>query len=294
MLVGPIDSLDDLVDAIGCGDRDRASLALAAAELCVSGVWAADGFVSIGSWMQHHCRMTRTDAHKLLAEGRFLLRYTAVAQAAITGCLSGSQVRSIRSAVTAVLADLFDEHQATVVDAVTGLDPAATTQACQAWRQRGEATTDQPEPSITDRTFKWSKLEDGTIVGQFVFDPTSAATILKALETARAFDGDRDDRTHQQTHADAVTSIAAFFNANHDNDGTPRRLPHLGLELRLTQRTPDEVHDILHPDCDRTSCANHTACDTRRVVRRRLRRRVADHHRRRHRAASLGRPVVHL
>ena len=73
--------------------------------------------------------MTRTDAHKLLAEGRFLLRYTAVAQAAITGCLSGSQVRSIRSAVTAVLADLFDEHQATVVDAVTGLDPAATTQA---------------------------------------------------------------------------------------------------------------------------------------------------------------------
>lgn len=261
MQAGRIDSLDDLVDAVGCGDRDRACLALAAAELCATGVWAADGFVSIGSWMQHHCRMSRTDAHKLLAEGRFLARYACVADAATSGVLSGSQVRSIRSSVTAPLADLFDEHQTAVVDAVTGLDASLTSQVCQAWRLKGEAILDVPEPSIVDRFFKWSKLEDGLTIGNFVFDPVTGAIVLKAIEIARTNDGERDDRTLAQINADAVATMAAFFLANHRSDGTPRRLPHLGLELHVTQRTPDQVHDILHPTCDRTDCATHTACD---------------------------------
>ncbi len=210
--------------------------------------------------MQHHCRLSRVDAHKLLTEGRFLLRYGTVAEAAVTGCLSGSQIRSIRSAVTSVLADLFDEHQQTVVDAVTGLDPVATSQVCQTWRQRGEAIIDRPEPSVADRIFKWSKLEDGTVVGQFVFDPTSGAIILAALANART-DDRGDERTHAQTHADAVTTMAAFFNANHDGDGTPRHLPHVGLELHLTQRSAAEVHDLLYPDCDRRDCSNHDTCE---------------------------------
>ncbi len=210
--------------------------------------------------MQHHCRLSRVDAHKLLTEGRFLLRYGTVAEAAVTGCLSGSQIRSIRSAVTSVLADLFDEHQQTVVDAVTGLDPVATSQVCQTWRQRGEAIIDRPEPSVADRIFKWSKLEDGTVVGQFVFDPTSGAIILAALANART-DDRGDERTHAQTHADAVATMAAFFNANHDGDGTPRHLPHVGLELHLTQRSAAEVHDLLYPDCDRRDCSNHDTCE---------------------------------
>ena len=103
------------------------------------------------------------------------MRYGTVAEAAVTGCLSGSQIRSIRSAVTSVLADPFDEHQQTVVD--------------------------------------------------------------------------------------AVTTMAAFFNANHDGDGTPRHLPHVGLELHLTQRSAAEVHDLLYPDCDRRDCSNHDTCE---------------------------------
>jgi hypothetical protein len=152
--------------------------------------------------------------------------------------------------VPPVLADLFDAHQHTVVDAVADLDVADTATVCQDWRTRAEALIDTPDRPFQERIWKASKLEDGTMVGQFVFDPTAADAISQALEIARTHDGDTETRSYGQTMADAVATIAAFFNANHTSEITPRNRHHVEI--------PIDVHAVLHPDCDSSNCAGHT------------------------------------
>ena len=78
---GP-DSLVALVDDIGGAERARARRAMAVVELLLSGAFRADGAATMASWLTHHARMSRGAAGRLLAEGRFLHRYPAVAAAA--------------------------------------------------------------------------------------------------------------------------------------------------------------------------------------------------------------------
>ncbi|MCU1360254.1 MAG: putative endonuclease [Ilumatobacteraceae bacterium] len=245
-----IDSLDELIDAVAFAARHRAHVALAAAKVAVGGVWTADGASSISVWLQAHCQLSSADAHALLSEGRFLTRYSAVADAALTGRLSGSQVTVIRRSVPPALAELFDDHQQTVVDAVAELNVVDTAIVCQQWRVCGEATLDTSPDAFHERSRKSSKLDDGSIVGQFVFDPTSADTLNQALDTARTRDdNDTETRTPAQTLADAIVTIAAFFNANHTSDITPRHRRHADVNI--------DIHQVLHPDCDPATCPGH-------------------------------------
>jgi Domain of unknown function (DUF222)/HNH endonuclease len=250
----PIDTLDELIAAIAFTDRYRAHVAVAAAGIATSGEWAADGSVSICAWLQQHCRLSRTAANVMVHEGRFLRRFPAVADAALSGRLSAAQVAVIRQAVPPLLADLFDEHQHTVVDAVAELNIADTTTVCREWRARAEAIVDIPPPDpFRDRVWKSSRLEDGSTVGQFAFDPTSADVINQALDTARTHDDIDDTRSHGQTMADAMTTIAAFFNANHDRDISPRHRRHADITI--------DVHQIFHPHCDPATCPGHDTSD---------------------------------
>lgn len=77
-------SLDDLADAMALLERQRAHVALAAAQLAASGSYAADGSLSMAVWLQQHCRMSHAAAVGLLREGRFLVRHEAVRAAATT------------------------------------------------------------------------------------------------------------------------------------------------------------------------------------------------------------------
>ena len=51
-------SFDDLVASLGHLERFGAKVALAAAKLNVSGMWAADGAVTMGGWLKQHARLT--------------------------------------------------------------------------------------------------------------------------------------------------------------------------------------------------------------------------------------------
>jgi hypothetical protein len=70
------------------------------------------------------------------------------------------------------------------------------------------------------------------MIGRFVLDPTAAAELETALQTARTFDGAGDNRPHGVRNADAVADIVGFFNANHAGDGTPRHRPHIELHIQ--------------------------------------------------------------
>src|SRR5688572_12590691 len=93
-------SLDDLVSALGHLEQFSAFVALSAARLNVSGVWAADGALTMNAWLRHHARLSGRDAGRLLRAGRFLDTYRDVAEAALSGQLSASQVTAMRAVVT--------------------------------------------------------------------------------------------------------------------------------------------------------------------------------------------------
>ena len=242
----------DLIADLAAFEQQRVTLARALGAFEQSGLWAADGMLTMTAWLQHHARMTHRDALAWVREGRFMHRYTAVAEAAEAGSLSASQVATIRAAVSKPTADLFDEHQQAVVDAIDGLDAAATETVCADWRDKAEATVDMPEPKVPDRTWTMSKLGDGTGVGRFVFDPATTNELETALGTARSWDGPGDDRDHRTRNADAMADIFGFFNANHDRNGTPRHRPHVELHLEATSMgragEPVDLHALADDD----------------------------------------------
>lgn len=138
---------------------------------------------------------------------------------------------AIRSAVSPSTAELFGDHQHGVVDAIAGLAVADSAAVCQQWRRQAEAVVEMPEPKVAERSWKVSTLDDGTMVGRFVFDPAAAAQLERAIGTARVWDGPNDQRSTGTRNADAMFDVVTFFNANHDRDGTPRHRPHVEVHI---------------------------------------------------------------
>jgi hypothetical protein len=88
------------------------------------------------------------------------------------------------------------------------------------------------------------------MVGQFAFEAHAAEAVERALATARTSDKG-DERTQVQTLADAMHTIAAFFDANHQADGTPRHHAH----VEWLMQTAD--HAALYPGCSSVDCIGH-------------------------------------
>jgi hypothetical protein len=74
---------------------------------------------------------------------------------------------------------------------------------------------------------------DGALLGSFVFDPTTAEVVERALHIARADDGPVDTRSRHERQADAVAAVFQFFVANCDSNGTPRHRPHVDLHIEV-------------------------------------------------------------
>jgi len=233
LLESEIVSLHDLVDAVASAERHRAALALATAEHAADGGFRADGALSITGWLEHHARMSHGDAARLLSEGRFLRRNRAVATAAVSGQLSAAQVALLRRTVTKPTADLFEEHQQAIVDALIGRDLPNSEVVCERWRTKAEASVPMPEPPLPERSLKLSPCGDGTHFGTIVLDAAGAAQFRQALDTARTWNGDDDTRTTRERDVDAFDSIMSFFNRNHDRPESHRHRPHVELNLNV-------------------------------------------------------------
>ncbi len=137
--VDEVVSLEDLVSALRHLEQFSAVVALGAAQLTKSGKWAADGSLSMQSWLRQNTRLSGRDARRLVKEGKFLLDYDAVAAAALSGVLSASQVTALREMVKAPTGELFAEHQQGVIDSIVELNAKDTDTACQHWREMADA-----------------------------------------------------------------------------------------------------------------------------------------------------------
>ena len=262
-LLDPVEipvTLDEFAVAWAEHERRDAQLALAAAALADRAAYGVAGYVSMVAWLRSECRMNGSDATSLLGRGRFLHRYDEIAAAVESGVLSAGQVAAIRAVVTSRTEALFDEQHADLVPVIAPLSVAEIRTVMQVWKARADALTDTTPPCEPDRSLTWGTTDDGTAVGRFTLDDIVAAELERAIGTAKRWDSADDSRPAGRRNADALFDILAFFNANHDNAGTPRHRPHIELVLDADD-LDDPVGVTTDGDVMNTATTGMLACD---------------------------------
>jgi hypothetical protein len=247
-------SAAEFVDAWAAHERNAARLALAARRLEVCGEWAQDGSVSMAAWLRQQCRMSDRDATTLVHRGRFLDKFTAIADAARDGVLSAGQVTALKQSCPPPVEAVMHAQQAELVTIVAPLSVADTERAAQVWRQRAEALVDLPEPVEADRHLSMARTSDG-LVGKFVLDDAAALQFEQAIRTASTWDGSDDSRSNQRRSADALVDVCAYFNGQpHPAGHAP---PTATRRTRGRRRHPDDVADRLDQRPHRDRLAHH-------------------------------------
>lgn len=246
----------ELAAALAEHERRAAVLALAVASVDDRGEWAADGSLTMRAWLRDTCRMSDDLARGWLRRGRLLDHHEAFAEAAINGDLSSGQLAPLERLDSPKYRSLLHEHSRPLVGELSKLSAADGAVACTLWRQRADALLDDGTPPLEPvRELHQSRAGDGTLLGRFTLDDAAATEWEAATRTALHWEGSDDARTHAERLGDAMFDIAAFYNKNHDRDGNPRHVPHVGISVDAATLgdhplgVNDDTQEPLSPAC---------------------------------------------
>ena len=180
----------ELLAALSEHEQRAAVLALATRRLEASGEWAFDGSASIACWLRDNARMSNRAAHRLIHRGRFLDRYTAIADAAVDRVLSTGQVDAIAAVSQPKYEPLLAEHQQVIVGAIAPLPVADAEQVCRVWQQKADAILDSAAPPVEPtRTLSFTRADDRALLGRFTLDDAAATEFEKAVRNAITWNG---------------------------------------------------------------------------------------------------------
>ncbi|MGY1786196.1 DUF222 domain-containing protein [Geodermatophilus sp. SYSU D00698] len=209
----------DVLDAVAAlvAERNRIDARPArtvrAAELCQAP--ERDGLASMASWLRGHCRLSTTEASRLVRTGRALEHLPALAEAHEAGLVSAEQVAVAARAVTPErLASAGEQGvDLTVVDAVfTGVAVEQPhpdlVQVVQHYCN--DLDPDGPEPDPTEgRSLMLSRHADGSLSFRGHLDAVGGERLQTALEAHVQADRPAGDgRTRAQRLGDALVQVA--------------------------------------------------------------------------------------
>ena len=267
-VAGVLPDLPGFVAAVAEHERQAAMLALQLHTIERSGMWGLDGSVTIAAWLRDHCRMSRRDANAWVRRARVLGEYDSFAFAAVTGALSASQIEALSRLHTPKHADLLAEQQAALVEIVADLNVADTETVCRRWRDNAKDVASDEPADEPDRHLSMSRASDGVLLGTFALSGAAAVEAEAAVRIASTYEGKDDTRTQGERSADALFDICAFFNKNHDDAGTPRNQPQVGVSVDASTLAADhpegvivETGEPIGPACTDTylcDCKIHT------------------------------------
>ena len=112
----------ELAAALEVHQQQAAVLALAVAHVQEAGRWADDGSVTMRSWMRDMCRMSDRDAGEWLRRGKLLNHFEPIAEAALDGLLSHSQLSELERCNRPKYEALLSEMAEGLVNEVAPLD----------------------------------------------------------------------------------------------------------------------------------------------------------------------------
>ena len=245
-------------------ERQGALLALAMRRLELSNAFETDGATSMKDWLRHHARMSDRRITELLATGRFLDTYHAFADAAVAGTLSGSQIDAARTLNRPKYATELAHQQTELVNHLASLDITGTTKLVDHWRKCADAVIDEAAPPVEPPCeLSFARTLDDRMHGTFSLHDAAATEFEKAIQNAITWAGNGETRATSERQGDALHDIAAFYNRNHEGDGTPRHLPTITLSADLstvTTEVPEGVNDDTGQPMS-AACTGASLCD---------------------------------
>ncbi|MGY1606006.1 DUF222 domain-containing protein [Geodermatophilus sp. SYSU D00700] len=209
------DVLDDVAALIA--ERNRIDAALArrvrAAELAQAP--ERDGQKSMASWLRGHCRLSGSDAARLVTNGRALEHLPVLAEAHDAGWVTAAQVAEAaglltpkrRAAFAAAGIDL-GEVDGVLTGVAVEQDHAALVAVVQHYQHACDP--DGPEPDPTEgRSLTLSKHGDGSLSFRRHLDAVGGEKFQAALEPFVQRDRPAgDERTRAQRQGDALVQLA--------------------------------------------------------------------------------------
>jgi hypothetical protein len=236
----------ELAAALEAHQQQAAVLALAVAHVQEAGRWADDGSVTMRSWMRDTCRMSDRDAGEWLRRGKLLNHFEPIAEAALDGLLSHSQLTELERCNRPKYEALLREMAEGLVNEVAPLDAQLTAAVCQRWRERADAIIEEHEPAEEpERSLSFSRAGDHAVLGRFTLDDAGGSELETAIRNALTHEGKEETRTLAQRQGDAFFDICAFYNKNHRAKGTKRNLPNMSFSVHadtLTGKYPEAIN----------------------------------------------------
>jgi hypothetical protein len=212
---GSGDVLDDVAALVAERNRLDARLARLVRAAEVSQAPERDGQKSMASWLRGHCRLSGSEALRLVTAGRTLEHLPVLSEAHDAGLVSAAQLAEAARLVTPQRLAAFAAAGVDLgeVDGVlTGVavesDHAALVQVVQAYL--AALDPDGPEPDPTEgRSLTISKHSDGSVSGRFHLDAVGGEKLQAAVEAHVQADRPAgDDRTRAQRQGDALVQLA--------------------------------------------------------------------------------------
>src|SRR5918998_510947 len=208
------DVLDDVAAAVAERNRQDARLARLVRSAELSQAPERDGQRSMTSWLRGHCRLSVSEAARLVRNGRALEHLPALAEAHDAGLVSAAQVDEAARAVTP---ERLSDAAAAGVDLAV-IDAVFTQVAVEqphadlvqvVQRYLDDLDPDGPEPDPTEgRSLTLARHADGSVSIRGHLDAVGGEKFAVAVESCTQADRPAgDERTRAQRLGDALVQL---------------------------------------------------------------------------------------
>jgi hypothetical protein len=219
--------------------------------------WELDAATSMHAWLRDQAGFTHRAAARMVPTARKVAAMPVTSEAWRTGRLRGGQVDCIVANVRERDLDLYLEHEADMVETMTGLDTAETGELMRSWKAHVDSVRDR-EPEDRAGKLHLSTTLDGRGVLDAELDAEANQLLKTALRLVESPDVDGEpERSLAQRRHDALADLARFYLDHQQTRSGGRHRPHLNVVVDVdtlhgqfvdgTAITPDVVERLL---CD--------------------------------------------
>ena len=223
---------DDLIELNLQLTRLHAQASRRLAEVDRRGSYEVDGYLSTTSWLRDRSRLSARGATKALHRARSLVGMPDTRAAYESGDL-GTPVVDMLAAARKRHLDMFAEHEAVLVEEISGLTPGNASRLINYWRQALDHHNEGENARNQRRRLSIASTFDGMVHGEFELDPEAGEAVITAIRSLAETTDESDTRTPTQRRADALVDLCRDYLDHGDTPIRGGEKPHINLLVSL-------------------------------------------------------------
>ena len=223
---------DDLVELLLQQNRIGAQVSRRLVEVDRRQSYTEEGYLSVTSWLRDRGGLSARDATKQVFRARSLQQMAATETAYTGGEIGVSTVDQLVGARRAQ-PEVFEDHEAGLVEAVKSLNPNDSYRVIEYWRQALDHYDQDHDQRYQQRRLNVSATFAGMVRGDFDLDPESGQIVLTAIRALSETTDPSDTRTSQQRRADGLVELCRDYLDHGDTPTQGGEKPHVTLLVSL-------------------------------------------------------------